>query len=56
MQVTPEVKRMILCDNYARYAGIDVEAAKARIANDTFSKARARGDVRPYSYPEGGND
>ena len=56
MQVTPEVKRMILCDNYARYAGIDVEAAKARIANDKFSKARARGDIRPYSYPEGGND
>jgi hypothetical protein len=56
MQVTPEVKRMILCDNYARYAGIDVEAAKARIAHDTFSKARARGDVRPYSYQEGGHD
>lgn len=54
MQVTPEVKRMILCDNYARYAGVDVEAVKKRIENDEFSRKRAKGDIKPYSYQPGG--
>lgn len=53
MQVTPEVKRMILGENYARYAGVDIAAVKARIAHDAFSQARARGDATPYSYQEG---
>lgn len=56
MQVTPEVKRMILGENYARYAGVDIEAAKKRISNDTFSKAREKGDFTPYSYKEGLHD
>ncbi|RKG68521.1 amidohydrolase [Corallococcus sp. CA054B] len=56
MQVTPEVKRMILCDNYARYAGIDVPAVKASIAHDEFSRLKARGDIQPYSYHEGRHD
>lgn len=49
MQVTPEIKRMILGENYARYAGIDIQAAKARIANDAFAKERAHGKPGPYS-------
>ncbi|NMO20216.1 amidohydrolase family protein [Pyxidicoccus fallax] len=53
MQVTPDVKRMILGENYARYAGVDIEATKKRIANDAFSKAREKGDFTPYSYKEG---
>ncbi|WP_257458945.1 amidohydrolase family protein [Archangium lipolyticum] len=52
MQVTPEVKRMILGENYARYAGIDIAAAKARIAHDAFSKERANGTPGPYSFRE----
>jgi predicted TIM-barrel fold metal-dependent hydrolase len=56
MQLTPEVKRMILGETYARYAGVDVEAVKARIAHDRFSKARAKGDTKPYSYEEGLHD
>jgi hypothetical protein len=56
MQLTPEIKRMILCDNYARYAGIDIEAAKARIAHDKFSKKRATGRAPAYSYQGSGHD
>lgn len=52
MQVTPDVKRMILGGNYARYAGVDVEAVKKNIANDKFAKLRARGDIQPYGYRE----
>ncbi len=52
MQVTPDVKRMILGENYARYAGIDIAAAKARIANDAFSQARAHGKPGPYTFRE----
>ncbi|MDY7229246.1 amidohydrolase family protein [Hyalangium rubrum] len=53
MQLTPEIKRMILCDNYARYAGVDIEAVKERIANDAFSKQRAQGNITPYSFKDG---
>jgi hypothetical protein len=56
MQLTPDIKRMILGGNYARYAGIDIEAAKARIAHDRFSKQRAQGRARPYSFKEDGHD
>jgi hypothetical protein len=56
MQLTPEIKRMILCDNYARYAGIDVEAHKARIAHDSFSKLRAQRRATPYSFQDDGHD
>ena len=52
MQVTPEIKRMILGENYARYAGIDIAAAKARIANDAFAKERAQGKPAPYTFRE----
>lgn len=52
MQLTPQIKRMILCDNYAAYAGIDVEAAKKKIADDEFAQARATGRAAPYSYGE----
>ena len=53
MQLTPEIKRMILCDNYARYAGVDIQAVQARIAHDEFSQARARGNIQPYSFKGG---
>lgn len=52
MQVTPEVKRMILGENYARYAGIDIAAAKARIAHDAFARERANGKPPPYTFQE----
>ncbi|SEU10378.1 amidohydrolase family protein [Stigmatella erecta] len=56
MQLTPEIKRMILCDNYARYAGIDVQAHQARIANDRFSQLRAGTLAAPYSFQGDGHD
>jgi predicted TIM-barrel fold metal-dependent hydrolase len=40
-QITDEHKRNILGRNYARLHGIDVEAARAAIADDEFSRARA---------------
>ena len=49
-QITPEHKRKILGENYARVHGIDIEARKAAIADDEFSRARAEHlDAAPYS-------
>jgi hypothetical protein len=49
-QITNEDMANILGLNYARIIGIDVEKAKARIADDEFSRERARtGLQEPYS-------
>ena len=49
-QITAEDRAAILGGNYARVLGIDVEAAKARIADDEFSRERARTGIQaPYS-------
>ena len=56
MQLTPEVKKMILGENYARYAGVDVAAVQARIAHDEFSQRRAERRASPYSFQGDGHD
>jgi uncharacterized protein len=50
VQLTKEMKALILGGNYARIIGLDVEAAKAKIADDEFAQERARtGLQQPYS-------
>ncbi|MDB6091709.1 MAG: amidohydrolase 2 [Gammaproteobacteria bacterium] len=46
-QITKEDMALIVGGNYARILGIDIEAAKKRIANDEFSKERARTGIQP---------
>jgi predicted TIM-barrel fold metal-dependent hydrolase len=49
-QLSPESKRLILGGNYARMVGLDVEAARARIADDEFARERrATGRQEAYS-------
>jgi predicted TIM-barrel fold metal-dependent hydrolase len=49
-QITREEKAMILGGNYARIVGLDIEAAKAKIANDEFEQEKkVTGLQRPYS-------
>jgi predicted TIM-barrel fold metal-dependent hydrolase len=48
-KLTREDKALILGGNYARIVGLDVEAAKARIADDEFARARQDGE-RPDPY------
>ncbi len=49
-QLTPETKRLILGGNYARIVGLDIEATKARIADDEFARERrATGRQEAYS-------
>ncbi|MCW2584066.1 MAG: hypothetical protein JWQ53_2856 [Klenkia sp.] len=48
-QITDEHKRGILATNYAGIHGIDIEARKAAIADDEFSRARAV-DARPVPW------
>ncbi len=49
-QITKQDMSNILGGNYARILGIDVEAAKKRIANDEFTKERAKTGIQaPYS-------
>lgn len=42
-------KAKILGMNYARIIGLDVEAAKAKIADDEFTRAHAHGKPSPYT-------
>jgi predicted TIM-barrel fold metal-dependent hydrolase len=46
-QITKEDMQLILGGNYARLLGIDIEAAKKKIANDEFAKERARTGIQP---------
>jgi len=46
-QMTQEDMQLILGGNYARILGIDIEAAKQKIANDEFAKERARTGIQP---------
>jgi predicted TIM-barrel fold metal-dependent hydrolase len=46
-QITKEDKANILGANFARIVGVDIEAAKKKIANDEFSKERARTGIQP---------
>jgi uncharacterized protein len=46
-QITKQDMANILGGNYARILGIDIEAAKRKIANDEFSKERARTGIQP---------
>jgi predicted TIM-barrel fold metal-dependent hydrolase len=49
-QMTDEHRRKILCENYANVHGIDIEARRAAIADDEFSKLRAENkNAAPYS-------
>ena len=49
-QITKKDKALILGGNYARIVGLDIEQAKARIADDEFSRAvHERGLDPPYS-------
>jgi len=41
-QLTDEYKRKILGENYAELIGLDIEAAKERIADDEFSRRRGK--------------
>jgi len=50
LQITQADKALILGGNFARILGIDVAAAKTAIADDAFSRERARtGRQAPYS-------
>jgi uncharacterized protein len=46
-QITKQDLANILGGNYARILGIDIEAARKKIANDEFSKERARTGIQP---------
>jgi predicted TIM-barrel fold metal-dependent hydrolase len=46
-QITKQDLANILGGNYARILGIDTEAARKKIANDEFSKERARTGIQP---------
>ncbi len=46
----------LLVTSGMRNLAIDVAAAKARIAHDKFSKQRAHGRARPYSFKEDSHD
>jgi hypothetical protein len=49
-QLTHEDRALILGGNYARILGIDIEGAKKRIADDEFSRERAKTGIQaPYS-------
>lgn len=49
-QLTDEARDMIMGGNLARLHGIDVEARRARLAGDAFSRARAASGLRaPWS-------
>ena len=49
-QITKEDKALILGGNYARIVGLDIEKAKAKIADDDFSRAQRNGGKQaPYS-------
>lgn len=49
-QITAEDRAAILGGNYARILGIDVEAAKAAVADDEFARERAATGIQaPYS-------
>lgn len=48
-QIDQTAKRKILGENYARLIGLDVEAAKARIADDEFAQRRREGKPKPYA-------
>ncbi|MFB1062669.1 amidohydrolase family protein [Natrinema sp. H-ect4] len=49
-QITDDHKRKILGENYADLIGLDVDEARARIADDEFSSARSNGELaEPYS-------
>jgi hypothetical protein len=50
VQLDDDAKRLILGENYARIAGIDIEAAKAQIADDQFARERANAGIqKPFS-------
>jgi len=46
-QMTKDDKALILGGNYARIVGLDIEQAKARIADDEFARERARTGLQP---------
>jgi predicted TIM-barrel fold metal-dependent hydrolase len=48
-QIDSAAKRKIIGENYARLIGLDVEDAKARIADDEFARRRAEGRPDPYA-------
>ncbi len=48
-QIDKAAKRKILGENYARLIGLDIEAARQRIAGDEFAQRRAEGKAAPYS-------
>lgn len=48
-QITDDQRRNVLAHNYARVHGIDVEARRAAIADDEFSRARAA-DPHPEPF------
>jgi predicted TIM-barrel fold metal-dependent hydrolase len=48
-EVTHEIKRKMLGENFARMHGIDLDARKRLIANDEWAKLRAQGKAVPWS-------
>lgn len=48
-QLTDEHRRKIFSENYARLHGLDLDAIKAAIADDEFSRAQAEGLAAPWS-------
>jgi hypothetical protein len=47
IQLTDEVRAMIMGGNHARLHGLDIEERRQRIANDRFSQERAANGLRP---------
>jgi predicted TIM-barrel fold metal-dependent hydrolase len=48
-QLTGQHKANILAGNFARMHGLDLDAARAAIADDEFSRATAQGLARPWT-------
>ena len=49
LQIDKAAKRKSLGENHARLIGLDIEAAKQRIAGDEFAQRRAEGKAASYS-------
>ena len=53
VELTPAIKRKIMGENAARLYGIDIEAQRAKLANDDIGARLAGSQVRPVVSVKG---